>query len=319
MESKRVEPFTRFFAPHILFEFDLDFGAEHFLGSISAYVQVCIDEQGSGASGLGPAYLNPDQPYPFFSQPKRHFQFLLQLSREMIEFIDDFRFKNPHRDVYFLLTMRSRSIMVGGELTKYPQERENVLALPVRGSPWQQEKNVPGAFYVSDSDWVNKFKQKFKLGRWLLLEVPVDISELAERAKRVANRMMAERMEKVAEKLADGEQKLRAGEWTECVRLSRDALEIIRKGTIEVEGEVVSMDQLVKNVIRDAGLAERAQQAVPQLIDQLYNFASATHPIDRQGRKIEISGFQKEDALLSYGCVALILHMLTRKLMTTTR
>lgn len=152
-----------------------------------------------------------------------------------------------------------------------------------------------------------------------MLEVPVDISALAERAKRIANRTMAERMEKVAEKLTDGEQKLRAGEWTECVRLSRDALEVLRKGTIEVEGEVVSMDQLVKNVIRDAGLAERAQQAVPQLIDQLYNFASATHPIDRQGRKIEISTFQKEDALLSYGCVALILHMLTRKLVMTTR
>ena len=314
MQSKRVEPFARFFAPHILFEFDFDFEAEHFLGSISAYVQVCIDEQGSGASGLGPAYLNPDQSYPFFSQSRRRFQFLLQLSRDMIEFIDGFRFKNPHRDVHFLLTVRSRNIMVGADIVRYPERREDVLALPVKSTPPEQERAVQGIFYVSDSDWVNKFKQKFELGRWLLIEIPIDISAVSERAKRVANRIIAERMEKAAEKLADGEQKLRAGEWTECVRLSRDALEVLRKGSVEVEGEAVSMDQLIKNIICDAGLAERAQHAVPQLIDQVYNFASATHPIDRQGRKIEISSFQKEDALLSYGCVALILHMLTRKL-----
>jgi hypothetical protein len=39
MQSKTVEPFTRFFAPHILFGFDLDLGGEHVLASVSAYVK----------------------------------------------------------------------------------------------------------------------------------------------------------------------------------------------------------------------------------------------------------------------------------------
>jgi len=194
-------------------------------------------------------------------------------------------------------------------------KKESLMALKLTGSPYMARLDFEKVHRIAASDWVNKFQTMLGLGKYLLLEVPLDLREITESLKDISQRGLADRIASSAEALKNAESQLRQGEWRNAIRQVRDAIEAINKGNIKTEAEI-SITKAIKNLIDQSGLPQKSQDSITMIIDNLMAYTSATHHVVQNEKDVEVEPpFNKEDAIFAIGCTALLLNVLAKKLL----
>jgi hypothetical protein len=310
IEKVDIEPFESFADPHILFRVLLDVGSPHILiyPSLRVYVG---DGQGSW-SGLGICFLGHDRRPSFKDTSESQLDFLLALTSNVIRKIEEARIKEGKGNVQLQLIFSGSALRAKLTMRKDPSRPGGeVVTFESSVSPIEQ-LNAQPLTRISSSDWVNEYQRRLGLGKSLLVEIPLDMDDVTAGLKDVQDKELAARVVDAASALDHANRFLREGRWRDSVRQTRDALEILRKGRLEKEG--VSMTQGVKELVEETGLPAEAGDDLKQVIDRLYSFASATHPISKKGETVDIAVFEKEDAVFMLTCVESIISMIAKKL-----
>ena len=172
---------------------------------------------------------------------------------------------------------------------------------------------------IPRSDWINQFQKYFYKGEFVLVEIPYELSETLDKLKNVEQRELAERLLATSKTIRIAESSLRDGEWRTAISQLRDAIEPISKGIIEINGNQISIKKAIKDLIAESGLPDKVGDSVTQMIDRLFQYASATHHIIDKGKEINLEPpFEKEDAYFVFSTTTFLLNILAQKLIKQT-
>jgi len=317
-----TSPCYSFAEPFLRFEIKADFGKSHFLTTIFGRVAICTDESGGNPVTLGMLYLDPDRDLPSFYIKERTFSLLLPLTKMAIDVIEETRMKNRNRDVCLKLQVRLTVLYAEARVTPKPVPEGPGFRVDWKGTDERLEQTfrIEKVHRIPSSDWVNTYQEHFRIGKYALLEVPLELKEISKRLEQVSHSALADRLVKAAQALSRAELTLRNGEWRQAIGQVRDAVEVIEKGTVEVEGKQISLPETVKRLIEKSGLPPEAGEHISSLIDRLKSYTSATHhTVDKTGKTVELEPpFGKEDAIFAFGTASLLVNILASKLTKVT-
>jgi len=317
-----ASPCIAFAEPFLRFEIRADLNESHFLTSVYGGVAVCADESGNNPAILGMLYPDPDRDLLSFYNKQRTITLLLPLTKTAIDVIEETRMKNSRRDVYLKLRVFLAAIYLQAYVTPKAVPGGEELTVDWTGTDRRVERDfrIERVYRISSSDWVSIFQECFRVGKYALIEVPLELEEISKKLEHVSQRALVDRLVAAAKALVQAELLIRKGEWRQAIGQVRDVVEAIEKGTIEVEGKQISLSEAVKGLIEKSGLPMEAGQHFSTLIDQLKGYTSATHHIvDRTGKIVDVEpSFDKEDAIFAFGTASLLLNILTNKLAKIT-
>jgi hypothetical protein len=242
-------------------------------------------------------------------------------SREVWE-MQNLRDKNPHADIPVTLKIQAQTL------------ESQFRAFPIDYYKWKSNPNItpsnllahhePGAqggygdvliargdesalrlmthalpdvgISVPSSHWIRDYAPAFGLGKFVVVaipeieRVPADGTELA---KRLGGAMDA---------LQKMQQDILKGEWTQCAEDARPALELLNK------------PELVRPLLKTAGLPASNEQALLDGIHQFYTYAHAFHHRTQGGKVTEETvNADPEDAYLALATTAGLLNLVARK------
>ena len=157
-------------------------------------------------------------------------------------------------------------------------------------------EELKGAATVPSSDWIADFIPALRLGSFLVLEIPEieglpatgELKERLSRARRASDQMRKD---------------LSEGEWSECVKHSRDVWDLTRD------------EAALKPMLLESGLSEPAIDELLSGLRGLFNFASKyLKPIEAGSRTLNpMLTADKEDAYFVYALSAASLNLVARK------
>jgi hypothetical protein len=152
-------------------------------------------------------------------------------------------------------------------------------------------------YRVSSSDWVQRFRPAFGMGRYVLLEYP-------EPESLRGGEPLGERLADAIEQLQVMSSKLAQGDWTGVMVSSRGVSELIR-----------AESSAVRDLLVESGLPGEAASDLLQGVRALFGYASKyVHRLDRKGeRTIASLDASKEDALMAYALSASLLNAFASK------
>lgn len=231
--------------------------------------------------------------------------------------MDELRFQNNDHDIYAIVDVRGTKIMIepAPRTDSSIPDRPTMVFLKSTGAPVEQDFDFKQAVRIPSSDWVNKFLPAFGYGRSLLVELPISIEELKETVRKIESQALGKRLVEAANVLERSEQLQRSGEWRESVWATREALELIQRGSLE---NGLSVQAAIKATIASSGLPDEVGDAVTSAISQLHSFASSAHPVPKGGKEVKIAIFEREDAQMIFGSTALVVNLIAKKLMKPT-
>jgi hypothetical protein len=296
----------------------LDAGAVHALGSLVASVSASDEESGSTRVLIGPAFPSPDSTRRFFSGRERSLELVAFPSRKAVRDMDELRFKNRDHDVYVIVEVRGTVIMIEAQtgVDSNQPARPTMVFLKSTGSPVEQDFDFRRAVRIPSSDWLSMFLPAFGYDKTLLVELPISIEELKRTVRRIESQALGKRLIEAANVLERSQQLQRRGEWRESVWATREALELILRGSLE---NGLSVEAAVKATIASSGLPDDVGEAVKSTISQLHSFANSAHPVAKGGKEVKIAVFESEDAQVIFGSTVLVVNLIARKLTKLAR
>lgn len=311
IEKVDVEPFDRFPDPHIRLRVLVKAGSPHIV--ICPSLGVTIMDGASSQWELGTCLLAQGSWSDFTESSESQLDFLLPLTPNIIKTIEEARTREGKGNVLLKVKFSASVLHVTLQAHKDPSAPSGEgVVFGACSRPLSERVNVDSAPRISSSDWVTEYQRRLGLGKSLLLEIPLDMDDVVAGLKDKQDKELAGRVVDAAGALDQANRLLREGKWPESVRQTRDAVEILKKGRLEKEG--VSMTQAIKDLVEETGLPASASEDLTQMIDKLYSFASATHPVQKKEQTVDLAVFEKEDAVFVLTCVSSIISMLARKL-----
>jgi len=313
IEKVETRPAARFADPYISFRLSVEVGGPHIVIYPSLTVEVCVNQSGEGARGLGVCILGHETRPEFQGLSKSDLDFLLPLTPNVVRRIEEARTKEGKGNIHLRLILSGSVLLVDLQARPDPlKPKAQILVLEMRQPQVAQRLNATVVTRISSSDWVTEYQSRLGLGKFVLLEVPLDMEDVAARLEGMKDRELTGRVVDAARMLEQANHLLREGRWRDSVRQARDALEILEKGKLEKDG--ISVTQGVKDIIERAGLPEAAGNDLVQVIGRLYSFASATHPVTKKEQTVDLAVFDREDAVFVLTCIASIISMIAKKL-----
>lgn len=159
---------------------------------------------------------------------------------------------------------------------------------------------------ISSSDWVKKFSEEMKLGKYFIIELPLpEIEKDYDRSEE----KYATQLHEAIESFTLMEQNMKIGEWNEVIKNSRPIYELIRE------------KDFLESILSRSGYTQEMTLELHSSIKSLFNYASKyIHKIDQSPEKAIIHHFkaEKEDAYLIYATSATLINLLNRKLTKTS-
>jgi len=250
------------------------------------------------------------------------------LNREVLDYIDEVRDRNPKKDVIFKLKVRFRFLAPHASIAhlheKTPQEygleaekgetlitykyssefvsdRTNLWVISGESGPVflrVEDRVEEFSRRIPAQDWIHDFAPFLGIGKYLVVELP--IPEPIKISGELANRI-----EEASKSLDKMKEDLLACEWNRVIEDSRPVFELFRK-----YGR-----KLVKEILTREGYTEEAIKNLINSIDSLFHYSSKFHHrTDESGKKImpEIKA-SKEDAYLIYTTAMGLVNLLARK------
>lgn len=316
-----IEPGVGFIDPCLVFKVSFRIGAPIWIFSAAGLVYVWDSKFRSLSGKLGVVTLDPSFPSAYNPEVKTNtltLQFLLPLTQRKLNVIEEYRFKNPNNnpqhDVYLNFEGSIGVSYMKFRLLKRAGEGEEIIFEPT-GSPIHRVLRIKGFKRIPASDWVNDFQPQLGLGKYLMVELPVDVDEVLKSLKQIKQKGYAERIVEASKSLESAMYQFRKGEWRHSVNEGRDITDSLKKGIVFGN---ISAKQALKNLIVDSGMPKEASESLVRLIDNLYAYTCAAHhAVDKLGKRIDVpAAFQKEDALFVVGTNTLLLNLLSKKLAT---
>lgn len=314
-----IEPLWRsgYADPHLKFTIEFNLGAPHIFTQLYADVCACTDSAGSNPIVLGPLYLNPDREYPAYSSAVRQVEMVLPLTNSAIERIEEQRFKARYHKIHLKVRGYMNGLYVDPSRNRKKEIDIEVVELRSTSAHPTFAHKIEATCEIASSDWTDKFLDILGLGKYLSIEVPIDLEEVLKRAKLSNEKALAERIVKSAKLMTDAQKSLREGDWEHAVGDVRRALENLEKEKVVFQQEEIYATEAIKRLFELNGFPPNVGKAITMMIDNFYTFTSSAHHVQVKGSEegVEMKApFDKEDAQFAVGALILLLNTLAKKL-----
>jgi len=286
-------------------------GSPHIV--ISPSLGVAIGDGVNSLWELGTCLLARESWPDFTESSESQLDFLLPLTPNIIKTIEEARTKEGKGNVLLKVKFSASVLHVTLQAHKDPSAPGGeAVMFGACSRPLSERVSVDSAPRISSSDWVNEYQRRLGLGKAVLLEIPFDMDDVIAHLGNMQDKELAGRVVDAARALDHANKLLREGRYRDSVRQARDPLEILIKGKLGKED--VSVTKGIKDLIEEKGLPATAGNDLTIMIDKLYSFACATHPVQKGGQTVDLAVFEKEDAVFMLTCVGSIISMLAGKL-----
>jgi len=282
---------------------------------ICADISACTDSAGSNPILLGALHLNPEREHAPWVHGARQLEMLLPLTRSAVERIEEQRFRTSHHNV--CLKIRGYMNVLFVQITQVESQGRQIAEFrstdPHLTGTYRFEKTCE----IASSTWTDEFLDRLGLGKYVSVEIPMDLEEALKKVESSTERILAERIVNSAKLVVDAQKSMRKGDWEKAVGDVRRALEFVESGETTFQNEQVSMTKAVKNLFALSSYPTEVGDAVTRIIDNLYAFTSPAHHVQLEGAEKRIAvktPFDKEDAQFAIGALVLLLNILTKKL-----
>ena len=246
----KVEPLWRssYADPHLKFIFEFDIGVKHLLTQFYADVSACTDSAGSNPVVLGSLYLNPESECSISSDGRRQLEMLLTLSKSATERIEEQRAKARYHKVN--LKVRGHMNVLYLNLSTSRRERTMVADFELTANSITGMYKFDKTVEIEASDWAERYLDALGLGKYLSIEIPMDLEEILSKSDLATEKALADRIANSAKLLTEAEKSLRKGDWEKAVGDVRLALEFLEKEKVTFQGEEISMTSAIKNLFQ---------------------------------------------------------------------
>lgn len=309
-----VEPLWRtFYAdPHLKFTIEFDLTG-HILMQIYADVCACTDNAGSNPITLGNLYLNPMREHQSYSAGKRYVEMVIPLSKSAIETIEEQRGKNHYHNVNMMVRGHMNVLFAEIGLAGRAGAR-NLDLRPTSSNPMGTYR-FGETVEIKASEWTDKYLEALGLGKYLSIEIPMNLDDVLKRVEDAEEKALAERIVESAKLLIDAQKSMNSGDWEQTVADTRLALECLEKGKVIYQEEELSMTKALQKLLTRIGFPQQVNEATTRMIDNLHAFTNPPHHVQVNEKKIITkTPFDKTDAQFVLGTLTLLLSMLTKKL-----
>ena len=286
---------------------------------ICADVSACTDSAGSNPVLLGALHPNPEREHAPWGHGARQLEMLLPLTKSAVERIEEQRFRASHHNI--CLKVRGYMNVLFVQPSRVESQGKWIAELSSTSSDLTATYTFQKTCEIASSTWTDEFLDRLGLGKYLSVEIPMDLEEALKKTESSAERILAERIVNSAKLVVDAQKSMRKGDWKTAVGDIRLASECLEKGTISFQQKDVSVTNAIKTLFNINGFPLDVGNAVTMMIDNFHTFANAAHHIQVEGteKQIEVkTPFDKEDAQFAIGTLVLLLNMLTKKLTKKT-
>lgn len=226
-------------------------------------------------------------------------QIMIQLSAELtplaIESIERERDKNATKSVEFYIELVAKSLIVPVERFQY--NGSDLVQLDIR----REHARVS----ISQSDWINDFTDKLRIGNFLLLELNIPNEKATGSWKKLFDNLKSQ--------LTEMENNLKNGDWKRAIETSRPFFELLKLRNNNIGDK--NLKHELNNILIQEG---HNQQGIDQLfsgINSIYQFVSKySHLADTQGVFKPFPLANKEDAYLLYSLSINLLNLIGKKI-----
>ena len=256
---------------------------------------------------------------------QRDFYFIL--NERTLDYIEDRRAKDPKRNVILkfnlILTTLQHSLRIGN----YNAHKENGInfIIDAPNNPRRGDGNynmlvpehnngqllsyvrypVKLEHTITSDDWIGDFQKPLGIGSFLVVEIPLlELPAVDESKLNAQQKVFKEKLDSAYEKLPSVEKELRAGDWKNVIRDSREVIELFNKGVTRY------MKQLVAET---TNISEEKAGDLTFGVDKLTSYTSDFHHPLENGKPKKVYTGEKEDAYLTYVVAASLTNLLARK------
>lgn len=267
-------------------------------------------------------------------ETKHQLSLIAILRQEAIDCIEEKRMKDAYNDIKFKLKLKfqivepiiialpTKSLKINSIAPKSAFSDEDMIIYghdkTARGDTWLlsakdgsgllkiKKEIIEAHISISSSDWVNKFSEEMKLGKYFIIELP--LPEIEKDYDRSEEKYVTQLHEAI-KSFSIMEQNIKMGEWNEVIKNSRPIYELIRE------------KDFLESILSRSGYTQEMSLELHNSVRSLFNYASKyIHKIDQSPEKAIIHHFkaEKEDAYLIYATSATLINLLNRKLIKTS-
>lgn len=171
---------------------------------------------------------------------------------------------------------------------------------------------------IPRSEWTD-ILQESGYNKFQIVEIPIDYSEIINRAKNLGNDGIEDRFKKAAQHLETIMKKMDEGNWSESVGECRLVIDTLTKEQIKNEdGEFISIQEAIGQILKKNGFPDKNITSFKMLLVQLSSYCSLKHHVNLDGNEQDIIvPMKREDALFVVSNTVTILNLLTRKYIST--